>query len=99
MQFHFGKPVEIAGVRCDYSNNPYTIKVDRVGDNFEKQIFTSKGNGNFQSFDKPITAEEIQVEWSDTHGTNGIHFEFLGCSGKFLSLICDNWQENIDNIF
>ena len=95
MQFHFGKPVEIAGVRCDYSNNPYTIKVGRVGDNFEKEIFTSKGTGNFQSFDEAITAEEIQVEWSDTHGTNGIHFEFLGCSGKFLRLICDNWQENM----
>ena len=92
MQFDFGKPVEITGVRCDYSNKPYTIK---VGDNYEKQIFTSKGNGNFQSLDEKITAQKIQVEWPHTRGSNGIHFEFLGCSGKFLRLICDNWQENI----
>jgi len=77
VQFDFGyKPVEITGVRCDYSNNPYTIK---VGDDYEQEIFTSKGNGNFQSLDESITVQKIQVEWSNTKGSNGIHFEFLGC--------------------
>jgi len=79
VQFDFGKPVEITGMRCDYSNNPYTIK---VGDNYEKAIITSKGNGNFQSLDEKITVQKIQVEWSNTKGSNGIHFEFLGCSGS-----------------
>ena len=91
MQFDFGTPVQITGTECDYTNNPYTIK---VGDNYEQEIISSSGS---KSLDQVITVQKIQVGWSKTNGPskeNGIHFRFLGCllttSGKFLSLISDH---------
>ena len=85
VQFDFGTPVQITGMECDYTNNPYTIK---IGDNYEQEIITSSGS---KSLDEKITVQKIQVGWGSTTGKsigNGIHFQFLGCPGKFLSLIC-----------
>ena len=78
-------------MECDYTNNPYTIK---IGDDYEQEVITSSGSKNL---DKEIRVQKIQVGWSKTDGrklsrSNGIHFRFRVClipSGKFLSLVLD----------
>ena len=99
VQFDFGTRVKITGMECDYTNNPYTI---RIGDNYEQEVITSSGSES-KNLDEVITVQKIQVGWSKTDGpkriygnltvsrNNGIHFRFLVClipsSGKFQSLI------------
>ena len=73
LQFRFETTVKFTGTKTDYDNHQYTI---RIGEYFEKFITTASGS---HTFDQKILSQMFQVEWDETDGTEGIHFEFVGC--------------------
>ena len=73
VQFDFETTFKFTGTKTDYNKHPYTIK---IGDNFDEVVTTASGS---HTFDQKVISQKFQVEWENTKGTEGIHFEFIGC--------------------
>ena len=70
--FDFLEPVKVFGTRTDYDKNAYQITVDGSSSVLDEM----KGSSVFT---KPIVAQVFKVHWKKTDGSNGFHFQFLGC--------------------
>jgi hypothetical protein len=73
----FPSAMTVTGVQTDYSDNSYNAFISTDGSTWTQVLTNVAGS---QTLDSPVTAQFARLRWEDTHGTNGIHAQFLGRS-------------------